>query len=541
MINIDKRINEIVNEDAAVKLSKDIFEYGDTLVNYYRFFDLNFEEINSRDLNETEHIVLYFSGKYTLEEINDIVISLTNRFNVIFGFNDKGDVRKTELFLYKYTKDIIYNNMEFRKDGQYLSLINVNDEFEGTELNIPFEINGNIVRELKAINNKNITKIHIPERLERLDESCFYGLTNLEEITVDQNSYFFQSIDGVLYYPNLSRLIKYPPKKKTKKFIIPEGVEVIARSAFLSSNVEELIFSSTIKEIETWGFFECTKLNSVSLNDGLKEIGDSAFQACDSLREIFLPLSLKYVGYGAFSMCDKLNIYTKQYPGFIFDNFNEHWNIDRRRVVYNYSETNNDILDFFKGNPAIDKTYLENVFKIGEYNYDKIYNVPEVSTLELEYLINNELNEDEMLLFLNSKNDKTVDYLIKHQPVYKYEKVLMKIRNDDDLSYMYLRRKDLSKEQRLNEIEYLKQTYEYPKHEFYDLVLNNDSSDLTMAKLFRNVVNLNIGYGKLQEYFNLEELEIKFNLTGDKAIKAKEMLSRTIPDEVFDKELEKLK
>ena len=71
-----------------------------------------------------------------------------------------------------------------------------------------------------------------------------------------------------------------------KKVIVPEGVTVIRKSAFLfSDNLEEVELPSTLTRIETCAFYG-TGLKSIVLPESLQFIGRAIFDECRQLEEI---------------------------------------------------------------------------------------------------------------------------------------------------------------------------------------------------------------------------------------------------------------
>lgn len=65
---------------------------------------------------------------------------------------------------------------------------------------------------------------------------------------------------------------------------LPDGLEKIVDSAFYGcENLEKINIPSTVTEIEDYAFSGCNKLTSVTLPYGLKELGDGAFQNSTSI------------------------------------------------------------------------------------------------------------------------------------------------------------------------------------------------------------------------------------------------------------------
>ena len=83
-----------------------------------------------------------------------------------------------------------------------------------------------------AFANTGIEYIEIPANVSHISISPFCYCSQLREIAVSERNNFYCSVDGVLYSKNKRVLKEYPSGKEQNKFIIPEGVEIIAEKAF---------------------------------------------------------------------------------------------------------------------------------------------------------------------------------------------------------------------------------------------------------------------------------------------------------------------
>lgn len=86
-------------------------------------------------------------------------------------------------------------------------------------------------------------------------------------------------------------LTKY--KGDDKDVFIPEGVTKIGGGCFFQSNIEKVFLSDSVKEIESFAFNDCNKLEHVDLNK-VERLGGDAFYAC-SLSKIKIPKTLRHV------------------------------------------------------------------------------------------------------------------------------------------------------------------------------------------------------------------------------------------------------
>ena len=85
------------------------------------------------------------------------------------------------------------------------------------------------------------------------------------------------------------------------KVVIPEGIEVIGKSAFKNcENLEIVEFPSTLKEIRTSAFEGCTSLRDVIIPEGVEVIQQKAFYGSTHLWKAKIPTSVRIIGPKAF-------------------------------------------------------------------------------------------------------------------------------------------------------------------------------------------------------------------------------------------------
>lgn len=121
-------------------------------------------------------------------------------------------------------------------------------------------------------------------------------------------------IDDIFMVEKDSRkLIGLKPdiKEAPENMIIPDGIEVIGKGAFLSNrfqhnNIKSVKFPDSLKKIEEEAFLQCVDLTDIQFGNGLEYIGKSAFASCRGLEEIVFPDSLRIIGEQAFMNCPEL-------------------------------------------------------------------------------------------------------------------------------------------------------------------------------------------------------------------------------------------
>jgi hypothetical protein len=127
----------------------------------------------------------------------------------------------------------------------------------------------------------SLINITIPSNVSEISLIAFQGCSNLVSINVDSGSLGYRSVDGVLFYPNLNVLVKYP-EGKAGNYIIP----------------------STVTSISNYAFNNSTRLTSVTIPSSVTSIGFSAFSGCTGLTgTLTIPNSVTIISGSAFNGC----------------------------------------------------------------------------------------------------------------------------------------------------------------------------------------------------------------------------------------------
>lgn len=161
-------------------------------------------------------------------------------------------------------------------------------DMELPELTLPTtlkEIGGEAFYNCDGVGMKSL---ELPEGLEVIGGWAF-KFSDLESVTIPASIR-----ECVMAFEQVSALTNVT---------IAEGVEVIDSWAFHDTDMTEITIPGSVKLIDTDAFWECTGLESVTLNDGLETIGGRAFGSCKSLESIAIPSSVTSIGSSAFSDC----------------------------------------------------------------------------------------------------------------------------------------------------------------------------------------------------------------------------------------------
>ena len=130
-----------------------------------------------------------------------------------------------------------------------------------------------------------LTSVTIPSSVTSIGDYAFVDCSG--DITVDVGNTFYSSGDGVLFNKAKTTLITCPTSK-IGSYAIP----------------------STVTSIESWAFYNCIGLTSVTIPSSVTSIGSSAFYSCSGLTSVTIPSSVTSIGNGVFESCSGLTSVT---------------------------------------------------------------------------------------------------------------------------------------------------------------------------------------------------------------------------------------
>ena len=135
----------------------------------------------------------------------------------------------------------------------------------------------------------------------------FYGCSNLQSITVNEQNTSFSSIDGVLYDKDQTVLHRMLTKSSITDLVIPSSVTEIGLGAFYGCNkLTSVEIPSSVNSIKAYTFSGCTSLTSIKIPSLVTTIGEDAFRGCTGLTSIEIPSSVNAIEAYAFYECSNL-------------------------------------------------------------------------------------------------------------------------------------------------------------------------------------------------------------------------------------------
>ena len=149
------------------------------------------------------------------------------------------------------------------------------------------------------IGDSTITKVIIPEGVEKIGAYAFANLTALEEIVLPST---LEAIEYGAFY-NCTSL-----KKIT--FSGDNNLKIINQNAFENCALEGTVDLSSIHIISDYAFAGNQKLTGVKTGDTLISIGSYAFAGCKKLSDITITAGKVKYGTYAFTGCESLKEFT---------------------------------------------------------------------------------------------------------------------------------------------------------------------------------------------------------------------------------------
>ena len=133
----------------------------------------------------------------------------------------------------------------------------------------------------------SLPSVDIPETVEFIGFGAFSDCVSLKAINVAKSNPQYCSIDGVLFSKDATITVDMPDGAETDAYVVPEGVKVIASSAFASCRrLKSIVLPETVEEIGDWAFFACSSLETLALPKNVEKIDTTAFDDCESLTSI---------------------------------------------------------------------------------------------------------------------------------------------------------------------------------------------------------------------------------------------------------------
>lgn len=216
-------------------------------------------------------------------------------------------------------EEFLFNGNIYYRINEYGEIIITGSRASVTEAEIPTEIDGMPVREIRnnAFQDRTrLRKVVLPETIEKIGDYAFLQCIRLEEVYIPETvSYIgWNILKGTPWLRDQPEgcviagdgiVISY--SGEVQHLVIPEGVNAIAGCAFENSeSLMSVSIPGSVRVIGGLAFSGCSKLTECSIPDGVREIGAYAFNWCSALQKINIADSVETIGSHAFLGCASL-------------------------------------------------------------------------------------------------------------------------------------------------------------------------------------------------------------------------------------------
>lgn len=159
-----------------------------------------------------------------------------------------------------------------------------------------------------------VNTVNLSKTVPDFAVSSVFGTSTLKAVNVEDGNPYYQSIEGILYNGNVTRLLFYPADK-VGEYVVPETIKEIEPSTFAyKSNLTGIVLHAGIEKIGGDAFKSCSGLLRVEfktpqVGEAVVDlvIGDGAFYSCSYITEITIPYRTTRLGDDAFRSCSRLN------------------------------------------------------------------------------------------------------------------------------------------------------------------------------------------------------------------------------------------
>jgi len=140
---------------------------------------------------------------------------------------------------------------------------------------------------------EELTAIHIPASVKKIDSRAFYGCLCLRNVTFAEDSQLTEIGDDAFSHCPALRTIT-----------LPESICSIGKGAFADCiNLWSINIPHSVKHIADGTFYNCHTLSKFALPGTVSSIGHYAFCGCHHLEGPIIPASVKSIGSHAFAEC----------------------------------------------------------------------------------------------------------------------------------------------------------------------------------------------------------------------------------------------
>ena len=160
----------------------------------------------------------------------------------------------------------------------------------------------------------SLTSITVHSGVTSIEDSAFYGCSNLDTVYYSGSIENWFDIDFVNEYSNPlnNGAGLYIGGEPVTEVVVPESITTIGYQLTGFTSLTSITIHSGVTSIGNYAFYGCSNLTDVSFAEGseLTSIGDHAFFSCSSLTSLEIPAGVTSIGRDAFTGCSNLESVT---------------------------------------------------------------------------------------------------------------------------------------------------------------------------------------------------------------------------------------
>ena len=124
-----------------------------------------------------------------------------------------------------------------------------------------------VIKEDSFCECRFLKKVMLPSTLEKIAPEAFVGCSSLQSFDFPNGSEYFVARDNVLFSPDRSILIAFPPGLRIEKYEIPQGTTLVAESAFKQNPyLKEVVIPASVVQIQDYAFENCASLEKIEVD-----------------------------------------------------------------------------------------------------------------------------------------------------------------------------------------------------------------------------------------------------------------------------------
>lgn len=137
-----------------------------------------------------------------------------------------------------------------------------------------------------------LTKVTLPPTIKEIGPNAFSYDVKLTEIVI----------------PSSVKIIKRNAFAGSglKSIKLNPGLKTIEGNSFAGCKITQIQIPNTVTDLQTYAFYDCESLFSITLSNSLKEIAPHTFQNCKALKSIVIPEGVTTIRNAAFWQCKSL-------------------------------------------------------------------------------------------------------------------------------------------------------------------------------------------------------------------------------------------